>query len=153
MREFKLYTDGSHFKDEPGGRLGIGSVLVGKGGNVIDYMSEEVDRLTIKELYRTGDVSNPTMEMYSVLVSLRKFSKRLEFNDKVEIYSDYEGVLNWMTNKWKINKEYIYMIKEDILNEILSQKLQVTFNWIKGHDNNVYNELADKLAKGEIKKV
>lgn len=45
------------------------------------------------------------------------------------------------------------MIKEDILNEILSQKLQVTFNWIKGHDNNVYNELADKLAKGEIKKV
>lgn len=154
MRKFKLYTDGSHFKlDNGGGRLGVGAVLVNSGGSIVDSLSLEVDRCTIRELYNTSDVSNPTMEMYAVLVSLRRFSSKLQFSDEIEVYADYQGVMYWMHHKWKINKEYIYMIREDIESEIKKQNLSVKFQWIKGHDGDKYNEMADKLAKGEIKSV
>lgn len=180
MRKFKLYTDGSHFKpsdlkfpkesldqidkeDEINyntfkrnmsyGRLGIGGILVNSGGSVVDSLSMEVDRETLRSLYNTSDVSNPTMEMYAILMALRRFSRHLAFGDEVEVLSDYQGVMYWMTGKWRINKEYILMIKNDIETEAKNQKLNMTYQWIKGHNGDVYNELADKLAKGEILKV
>lgn len=155
MRQFKIYTDGSHFKAEGGnaGRLGVGAILVGSGGNVIDSLSMEVDRSVIRELYNTSDVSNPTMEMYAVLMALRKFNKHLQFNDEVEILADYQGVMYWMYHKWRINKDYIYMIREDIESEIRNQKLNAKFQWVKGHNGDEFNELVDKLAKGEIRSI
>jgi ribonuclease HI len=45
------------------------------------------------------------------------------------------------------------MLCDDITKEIKDQRLNVTFKWIKGHDGDRYNELTDKLAKGEITKV
>lgn len=150
MRKFTLYTDGSHFKSRIGtGRLGIGSVLT-INNNVIETLSMEVDKYMISELYNTSDFSNPTMEMYAVLISLRKFSSNFEFNDEVDIYCDYMGVIEWMNDRWRINKSYIKRIKDDILNEIKSQKLKVNFYHIKGHNGNYYNDMADKLAKGEM---
>ena len=59
----------------------------------------------------------------------------------------------WMYHEWKINKPYIYMIREDIITEIKNQRLSMKYSHVKGHDGNYYNELADKLAKGEILKV
>jgi ribonuclease HI len=154
MKGFKLYTDGSHFKGgNVDGRLGIGAVLVSSGGSVVDSLSMAVDRILFAERYRTGDVSNPTMEMYAVLVALKRFNRHLSFGDEVEIYSDYQGVTYWMYHKWKINKDYIQMLCDDITKEIKDQRLNVTFKWIKGHDGDRYNELTDKLAKGEITKV
>lgn len=156
MKIFELYTDGSHIKNPkvPGiGRLGIGAVLVGEGGIIVDSLSLKVDRSTIAELYKTGDVSNPTMEMYAVLVSLKEFSRHFSFGDTINITADYEGVKHWMYHKWKINKPYIYMIREDIFNEVKNQKISVSYHWVKSHNGNIYNEMADKLAKGELKKV
>lgn len=157
MRKFKLYTDGSHFKPKDGspgnGRLGIGAILVSSGGSVVDSMSMEVDRTTIRETYQTSDVSNPTMEMYAVLIALRRFSSKLQFGDEIEVFADYQGVMYWMYHKWKINKPYIYMIREDIEAEVRRQDLSVKYNWVKSHNGDTYNELVDKLAKGEILKV
>lgn len=157
MRKFKLYTDGSHFKpndkSSESGRLGIGAILVNSGGSVVDSMSMEVDRTTIRETYQTSDVSNPTMEMYAVLIALRRFSSRLNFGDEIEVFADYQGVMYWMYHKWRINKPYIYMIREDIEAEVKKQELSVKYNWVKGHNGDSYNELVDKLAKGEILKV
>lgn len=153
-REFRIYTDGSHFKGgEHDGRLGVGAILVDTGGSIIDSLSMSVDRSFLLERYRTSDVSNPTMEMYAVLAALKRFSSKLQFGDKIEILADYQGVRYWMTNKWRINKEYISMIKNDILAEAKLQRLELSFTWIKGHSTDVYNDLTDKLAKGEITKV
>lgn len=154
MNRFKLYTDGSHFKSSSiNGRLGIGGVLINESGEIVDYLSKEVDRYEINEIYNTSDVSNPTMEMYAVLLSLRKFSKRFQFNDYIEIFADYLGVISWMNNEWRINKPYIRMIKSDIELEIKNQKLEVKFIKVKGHSNEYFNDLADKLAKGELKRI
>lgn len=157
MRKFKLYTDGSHFKPKDGssgsGRLGVGAVLVDSGGSIIDSLSMEVDRITIRETYNTSDVSNPTMEMYALLIALRRFSNKFQFGDEIESFADYKGVMYWMYHEWKINKPYIYMIREDITTEVKNQRLSMKYSHVKGHDGNYYNELADKLAKGEILKV
>ena len=45
------------------------------------------------------------------------------------------------------------MIREDITTEVKNQRLSMKYSHVKGHDGNYYNELADKLAKGEILKV
>lgn len=154
MRQFKLYTDGSHFKNEDGsGRLGVGAILVNAGGSVVDSLSMEVDRQIFRERYQTSDVSNPTMEMYAVLVALRRFNSKLQFGDQVEVFADYQGVMYWMYHKWRINKSYIAMIRDDIEAEGKSQKLELRYQWVRGHNGDYYNELVDKLAKGEIDKV
>jgi ribonuclease HI len=58
-----------------------------------------------------------------------------------------------MNNEWRINKPYIRMIKSDIELEIKNQKLEVKFIKVKGHSNEYFNDLADKLAKGELKRI
>lgn len=155
-RQFKLYTDGSHFKNEDeegGGRLGVGAVLVNSGGSIVDSLSMEVDRSIFRERYQTYDVSNPTMEMYAVLIALRRFNSKLQFGNQIEIYADYQGVMYWMNHKWNINKSYILMLRNDIEAEVKAQKLEASYHWVMGHSDNRYNNLADQLAKGEISKV
>lgn len=155
MSKLKIYTDGSHFKNGGSGRLGIGGIIV-KDGRIINKLSMEIDPSFLRVHYGTSDVSNPTCEMLGVLMALSEFKHDIGPNDTVEVLSDYTGVTFWMTNKWKINKPYIAKIKSDIMDEINNQNLKgrISFNWVKGHstkhdDDANYNDIVDKLAKGE----
>lgn len=145
MKQYKLYTDGSHLK---GGsdRLGIGAVLVESPRDVmLDQLSVMVDRSEFRTRYGTEDVSNPTMEMLAVYVALSRFSEVLTGNS-VEILADYIGVREWMTGKWKITKPYIRKIKEDIDLLISEYNITLKFTWIKGHSGDRFNDAADLLA-------
>lgn len=148
MKRYKLYTDGSHFKSPSGsGRLGIGAVLVNELDTIVGTMSKEITTDDLVNDIGSLDVSNPTMEMYAVLVALTEFLDKVAENE-VDIYADYEGVTKWMTDKWVARKPYIIKIKKDINTIIDHYNIKVTFNWIKGHSGNKYNEVVDKLAKG-----
>jgi len=64
---------------------------------------------------------------------------------KLVIYHDYEGISKWYQNEWKAN---LYGTKkyQEFANEI-SDQIDVSFVKVKGHSNDYYNDLADKLAK------
>ena len=65
--------------------------------------------------------------------------------NKLVIYHDYEGISKWYQNEWKAN---LYGTKkyQEFANEVCD-KIDVSFVKVKGHSNDHYNDLADKLAK------
>ena len=149
MKIVDIYTDGSHLKHTTG-RLGIGGVMV-KDEKVISEFSQTVNPEYLKFMYGTSDCSNPTAEMLAVLIALQKFGKDLEKYDKIIFHADYLGVKNWMEGTWKVKASYIQSIKNDITGEINKYNLKgkISFEWVKGHSGQVWNEYVDKLAKGE----
>lgn len=155
MRTITLYTDGSHFKGRSGsGRLGCGGIMI-LDGRVVDKFSLEATPQFLIDEYGTNQVSNPTMEMLGALQALRYFKQNFKKGDRIILKADYMGVRDWCTGKWKTKEPYIKAIKDDILREIKSQGIDVTFEWVKGHQRGnspdvIYNNMVDLLAKGEM---
>lgn len=151
MKTIDIYTDGSHLK-HTSGRLGIGGVMI-ENEKIVSEFSQEINPEYLKFMYGTSDCSNPTAEMLAILMALKNFSGRLGRYQKIIFHADYLGVKNWMEGTWKVKASYIQLIKNDILEEIKTQGLtgKISFEWVKGHSGQVWNEYVDKLAKGEKK--
>lgn len=64
---------------------------------------------------------------------------------KVIIYHDYEGIAKWCLGEWKTNKEGTIAYKRYF--DEISKKIEVEFVKVKGHSNDKYNDMADKLAR------
>ena len=85
--------------------------------------------------------------------------KDLDAESKINLYTDSkyvkEGITSWI-NGWKKNN-WTNSNKKDVKNkdlwielDILSQKHNITWNWVKGHSGNIENDIADKLATEAI---
>ena len=63
-------------------------------------------------------------------------------------------VYGWQKKGWKKSdgKQALNVDLWSVLLELLEIH-DVSFHWIKGHAGHKYNELCDKLATGEIKKL
>lgn len=108
-----------------------------------------------------GDPSttNNKMELTAVIKALMHINENSELSDKpVDIFTDSQYVkngltqwiFNWIKNGWKTaakkpvkNKEYWIALKSE------ADKLQLKWNWVKGHSGDEYNELCDSLVEAE----
>ena len=61
------------------------------------------------------------------------------------IYYDYMGISKWCTGEWKTNKKGTLAYKKYY--EQAKKKVHISFEKVKGHSGDKFNELADKLAK------
>lgn len=156
MKEYIIYTDGSHLKRTTG-RLGIGGILTEGGYKKINSFSKELSVGYLRKKYGTSDVSNPTCEMIAALEAIKVFADYIKPGDKVVIKSDYSGVQNFILGNWKIKAPYIQKIKNEIDSELDSRGIrnQINFEWVKGHQNKsvldpdaFWNNQVDLLAKG-----
>ena len=66
----------------------------------------------------------------------------------LDIYYDYEGIEKWCTGEWKTNKEGTIAYKK--FYDEISKSVSVSFNKVKGHSGNKYNDMADRLAKDAL---
>ena len=64
---------------------------------------------------------------------------------ELTIYYDYKGIEMWATGEWKRNKQGT-IAYHNFMQQI-SSKLKIAFVKVKGHSNDKYNDLADRLAK------
>ena len=129
----KIYTDGSY---KP-------SVNCGGYAAVIT-----IDNSIIKVLYEGfKNTTNNRMEMMGVLESLKYF----KIPNDIEIYSDSSYIVNSINFKhldeW-IHKDDKSKKNMDLWKQIypLLKFHKVKFFWVKGHNNNEFNELADLYA-------
>lgn len=67
---------------------------------------------------------------------------------ELDIYYDYEGVEKWCTGAWKTNKEGTIAYKQ--FYDEISRNLRVSFNKVRGHSGDRFNDLADSLAKQAV---
>ncbi len=68
--------------------------------------------------------------------------------EKLMIVHDYQGIASWCTGEWKANKEGTKAYKAYF--DSLRDSLTIRFQKVKGHSGDVYNDLADELAKRAI---
>ena len=128
-----IYTDGAA-KGNPG-RGGYGVVLLsGK------------HRKEISKGFRL--TTNNRMELLAVIVGLESLKKDSE---TVMVYSDSKYVVDAVEKKWVFGWEKTNFNKKknpDLWIRFLKiyQKHNVTFNWVKGHSNNIENDRCDLLA-------
>jgi len=143
MKKVVIYTDGAcSFNPGPGG---WGAVLI--YGNIEKNLSGFVNNTT-----------NNQMEMLAVIKAL----EQLKETCLVDIYSDSAYVVNaflkgwvedWEERGWKTaDKKEVKNLNlwQDLIS--LVNKHKVTWHKVKGHADNKYNNICDKLARGEVDK-
>ena len=142
MKKVILYTDGA-CSGNPGVG-GWGAVLMFRGAEKRISGAEE-------------NTTNNRMEMTAVIEGLSCLKEPCE----VEVYSDSAYTVNAFENGWIYGWQKNGFKKADnkpVLNVDLWQKLielththKVKFIKVKGHADNEYNNLCDKLATDAIK--
>lgn len=123
--DITIYTDGSCSPNP--GKGGWGYVIL-PGGQVIEEMYGGEEKST-----------NNIMEMIAVLEALKSINRF----KKITIYSDSQYVINCAQKLWKRKMNIELWEKFDEL----SKDKTITWNWVKGHAGDKYNEIVDKLAK------
>lgn len=61
------------------------------------------------------------------------------------IYHDYMGISKWCLGEWKANKKGTILYKKYF--DQVRKKVNISFEKVKGHSGDKYNDLADALAK------
>jgi ribonuclease HI len=131
--EITIYTDGaSRGNPGPGG---YGVVLI-SGRHRLE--KSQGFKLT----------TNNRMELLAVIIGLEALKKE---GSRVTIYTDSKYVVDSVEKKWVFGwekKGFINKKNPDLWIRFLKiyRKHNVRFVWIKGHANNIENELCDKLA-------
>lgn len=142
MKQVTLYTDGA-CSGNPG---------VGGWGCVLMFKGHE-KRLSGAE----GETTNNRMELFAVISGLECLKEPCE----VTVYSDSAYTVNGFENGWVYAWERSGWKKADkkaVLNDDLWKRLlaltrihKVTFVKVKGHADNEYNNICDKLATDAVK--
>ena len=107
--------------------------------------------------------TNNRMELLAVINALKEIMNDESSSQKqIELYSDSqyvkkgitEWIHNWIKRGW-INTAKNPVKNQDLWKELkaLSDKLSISWHWVKAHANNPLNEQCDKIVKWEIKKI
>jgi ribonuclease HI len=138
MNDIIIYTDGS-CKSNPG-IGGYAAIILGINDN------ESVTVISGGESHTT----NNRMELTAVLQALKHIDE-VEFTNPIIIRTDSQYIVRAINERWLENwiTNYFKGIKNQDLWLIMWKyicKLNVTFEWLKGHDGDKFNEMADRLA-------
>ncbi len=140
MKKVIIYTDGA-CSGNPGPG-GWGAVLI---------FGEIEKKISGGE----KNTTNNRMEIAGVIEGLKLLKEPCE----VELFSDSKYVCDgiskwldsWKKNNWK-NSAKQPVKNQDLWEEILKLKNihKISVNWVKGHSNDKYNEIADSLATAAV---
>ncbi len=141
--KIEIYSDGA-CSGNPG---------AGGWGAVLLYKQHQ------KEIYgHEKDTTNNRMELRAVIEALKTIKKS---DCEIIVYTDSkyvqtgisEWIHNWKKNGWKnASKKPIKNV--DLWQDLDQQasKHNIKWMWVKGHNGNKYNEIADQLACNAIVK-
>lgn len=128
MHELICYTDGA----QSNGCAGIGVVFV-MDDKIIHTYSKHFEGIT-----------NNQAELLAVTSALNFVNKPIK---KLTIVTDSQYVLGCATKGWKRSKNKNYWRLYDKIYDACSAFCSdIQFQWVKGHNTDRFNELADKLA-------
>lgn len=132
---FNIYTDGSCDNIRYPNYGGWAYVIL-KNNNIIESKSGNESHTT-----------NNRMEMIAIINSI---SSLPDFS-KVTIFTDSKYCIGAFSNK------YYARANTDLIKQFIaiveSKNLDITFEWVRGHNGDEWNEMVDKMANDEFEKV
>ena len=134
-RTIKIYTDGSSIGNPGPGGYGI--VMLADKENYKKEFSQGYKLTT-----------NNRMELLAVIVALEKIKIK---NSNVKIFTDSKYVSDAVEKGWLfdwVKKDFKNKKNSDLWKrflEIYNDHI-IKFHWVKGHNNDFYNERCDFLA-------
>ncbi len=131
----KAYVDGSYDKDS--GLYGYGAIILNDSNEQLCVLSGSGED--------TDGIWNVAGELAGVKAAVNYAVSNGE--KTIHIFYDYEGIEKWATGAWKAKKP----ATKDYVSFICNADVEVTFEKVKAHSGDKYNELADKTAKEAIK--
>jgi ribonuclease HI len=139
-KTISIYTDGSCMGNRyhnSEGHTGIGVVIVPGGGGEVK---------TIDHSMYTGRGTNNKAELQAILLALEQFKEEKKRDIPLVIYSDSKFAIGQATQRAAPNLQHHIIIHK--IHDLMSvRKPPVRYEWVKAHSKNVYNNLADSLAK------
>ena len=133
-----LFTDGAS-KGNPG-QSGWGVVQLSSKGEVQEFGGYE------------KNATNNQMELLATIKALNKVTR----GSKVQIFTDSkyvklgitEWIHNWKKNGWKTaNKQQVKNKELWIKLDLLNNKFEINWNWVKAHSTDKLNNEVDLLAR------
>lgn len=138
MEKIEIYTDGSCYPNNGKGKGGWAFVVVVDG--------EEIH----SQRGGGAPTTNNRMEITAILEAM-EFCEQEIHHKNITIYTDSEycrnGYHTWMHN-WQ-NRDWMMVKNSDLWRKMFEYK-DFTIEWVKGHSENRWNELADKMADYKI---
>lgn len=130
----KFYTDGSCKPSNPG-PCGCGIVILDQY-SVVEEISEFL-----------GNGTNNIAELTAIKMAFEWIKKRgLEWDSHI-VYSDSNYAVGLLTKNWKASKNQELVAEIRKLQEYLPN---TELTWVKAHNGDQFNELADKLANRAV---
>lgn len=90
-----------------------------------------------------ASMRNVAGEIYGAMAAMEYAIKHNV--SELTIYYDYMGISKWCTGEWKTNKKGTILYKKYY--DQAKKKVSISFEKVKGHSGDKYNDLADSLAK------
>jgi len=160
MNKVTAYTDGAC--DPNPGEGGYGVVFLFKQGDTLHiktiavycpklvevtgadliHLNSGIKRLPIEKDGKFFiDTTNNRMELRSIIEALSRVKDPKECD--ITIYSDSQWAIKMANGEWnpKENKDIVFKSR-DLVRKFHS----VTFIWVRGHENDRWNEYCDKMA-------
>lgn len=131
------YVDGSY--NVKTHEYGYGCVLL-EGQSVIKKMNGKGDSENYVSMRNVaGEIIGSEMAIRYAIEHLYDF---------ICVYYDYEGIEKWADHLWKANKQGTIAYQKFI--EESRKQIQISFIKVLAHSGDVYNDMADELAKKAV---
>lgn len=130
--EAVAYVDGSYRKET--GEYSCGVVFFSRGRKTELSIRGDDEALAAMNNV-AGEIMGARMAMEeAVRLGIRRLI----------IFHDYQGIASWCLGEWKTNKEGTIAYKKYY--DSLQGVLEISFQKVKGHSGDVWNDRADELA-------
>ena len=129
------YIDGSFSNDLQ--ETGYGAVILLKG---------EIIHTIKGSSKKYIEMRNVAGELFAAAVSI-KWAVDNGYKSIV-LHHDYSGIAHWAKGEWKCKQEGTINYKKFI--DEISSNISILFIKVKGHSGDMYNDMADKLAKESL---
>ena len=147
--KFHIYTDGGYFEKHD----------IGGWGLVIFENDKEVYRASGWQK-QTSSLEMEMVAAHKALEQIDKLSshhsspcKTLYTDSRIIIEGLTQKYTTWCQNQWRVKSGKAVVYKElwQALSHLTEQQ-KVTWQWVKGHNGNLGNTIADNLAREAVTK-
>ncbi len=131
-KSITAYIDGSYTKDKD--YSGYAVVFV-KNNRILESISGCS--------YKNIKLQNVTAELTAAMKAVEWAVNRRYSH--IIIFHDFMGVSKILSGEWGVKNPFTRFYKEFM--EKKSKKINISFGFVKSHSGDIYNEIADKLAR------